>query len=156
MLVSLSLIFLYLSGVFQTLQLCFVAAASLFVVVQVIETGLVGGLFVYIGSCVLGLFIVPDKTSIVLFGLFFGYYPLVKSLAERLNNVIIRWLVKLVVTNAALAVILIFFGELIFDLSQAEYGVGVFVAMFNLAFVLYDIGVTKLIAFYMYRIHRKK
>ena len=155
LLISLSMVFLYLSTFFPTMQLCFVAAASLFVVAQVIESGLAGGTFVFVGSCILGFIIVPDKTSVILYALFFGYYPIVKSFAERYDNVIVRWVIKLIVMNAALAVILIFFGELIFAMSEFEYGLWVFVALFELAFILFDIGVTRLIGFYMVRIHKK-
>ena len=115
---SLTMVFLYLSSVFPTMQLTFIAAASLFVVVEVIEAGIKGGLLVFAGSTLLGFLIVPDKTSVILYALFFGYYPIVKSLAERIENVFLRWAVKLVVMNAALAVILYFFGELIFDMSE--------------------------------------
>ena len=137
------------------MQLTFIAAASLFVVVQVIENGIKGGLFVFIGSTLLGFLIVPDKTSMILYALFFGYYPIVKSLAERPRNAVLRWVIKLLVMNAALAVILRFFGELIFDLSQFEYGVWVFAAMFNVAFILFDIAITMIAALYIRRFRKK-
>lgn len=154
--ISLSMVFLYLSSVFPTMQLCFVAATSLFVVAQVIETSLMGGMYVFVGSCILGFLIVPDKTSMILYTLFFGYYPIVKSLAEKHSNAVVRWGIKLVVMNIALAVILGFFGELIFDLSQFKYGVWVFAALFEVTFILFDIGVSRLIGFYMARIHKNK
>lgn len=154
--ISLSMVFLYLSSVFPTMQLCFVAAASLFVVVQVIEHGISGGAYVFVGSCILGFLIVPDKTSMILYILFFGYYPLVKSLAERHEKALVRWGIKLAVMNVALAVILGFFGELIFDLSQFEYGVWVFAALFDLTFILYDIGISRLVGLYMMRFHKKR
>ena len=155
LLISLTMVFLYLSSIFPTMQLTFVAAASIFVVVQVVENGIKGGLFVFVGSTLLGFLIVPDKTSMFLYALFFGYYPIVKSLAERLNNAVLRWVIKLVVMNAALAVILVFFGELIFDLSTFKYGVWVFAAMFDVAFILFDIAITQLVALYMRRFHKK-
>jgi hypothetical protein len=155
LLTSLTMVFLYLSSVFPTMQLTFIAAASLFVVVQVIENGIKGGLFVFIGSTLLGFLIVPDKTSMILYALFFGYYPIVKSLAERPRNAVLRWVIKLLVMNAALAVILRFFGELIFDLSQFEYGVWVFAAMFNVAFILFDIAITMIAALYIRRFRKK-
>ena len=155
LLTSLTMVFLYLSSVFPTMQLTFVAAASLFGVVQVIENGIKGGLFVFAGSTLLGFLIVPDKTSMILYALFFGYYPIVKSLAERVDNVFLRWGIKLLVMNASLWVILRFFGELIFDLSQFEYGVWVFAAMFDLAFILFDIAITRLASLYIRRFHKK-
>lgn len=150
------MVFLYLSSVFPTMQLVFVAATSLFVVAQVIENGLKGGIYVFVGTCILGFLIVPDKTSMILFALFFGYYPIVKSLAEKLNKAVARWAVKLVVMSIALTVILVFFGELIFDISQFEYGIWVFVALLEVTFILFDIGVSRLIWFYMARIHKNK
>ena len=156
LLISLTMVFLYLSTVLPNVQLGLVAAASLFVAAQVIETNLMGGLYVFIGSCILGFLIVPDKTSLILYSLFFGYYPLVKSLAERPKKAVLRWGIKLVVMNTALAVILGFFGELIFDLSQFEYGIWIVAVIINLVFILFDIGVSKLIGLYMGRIHRKR
>lgn len=154
LLTALTMVFLYLSSVFPTMQLTFVAAASLFVTAQVIENGIRGGLFVFIGSTLLGFLIVPDKTSMILYLLFFGYYPIVKSLAERNNKPLIRWLIKIAIMSAAMAVILYFFGELIFDLGSFEYGVWVFAALFEITFILYDIGLTQLIGLYMRRIHK--
>ena len=154
LLTALTMVFLYLSSVFPTMQLTFVAAASLFVTAQVIENGIRGGLFVFIGSTLLGFLIVPDKTSMILYLLFFGYYPIVKSLAERNNKPLIRWLIKISIMSAAMAVILYFFGELIFDLGSFEYGVLAFAALFEITFILYDIGLTQLIGLYMRRIHK--
>lgn len=131
------------------------AAASVFVVVQVVENGIKGGLFVFAGSTILGFLIVPDKTSMILYALFFGYYPIVKSLAERIDRAVLRWAVKLVVMNAALAVILKFFGEMIFDLSTFKYGVWVFAAMFNVAFILFDIAISMIVELYMRRFRKK-
>jgi lipoprotein signal peptidase len=51
-------------------------------------------------------------------------------------------------------VILRFFGELIFDLSQFEYGVWVFAAMFNVAFILFDIAITMIAALYIRRFRK--
>ena len=156
LMMSLSVVFLYLSGVFESMQLVFVAASSLFVTAQVIENGLRGGAFVAVGSALLGALIVPDKTSVILYVLFFGYYPLVKSLAERQKSFVAQWAIKLAVMGAAMAVILYFFGELIFSVSTFKYGIWVLAALFALDFILFDIGLTQLISLYMHRIHNRK
>ena len=59
-----SVVFMYLSAVLPTGQLGFLGISSLFGVAAVIEYGIAGGLFVFAGTAVIGLIILPDKMLI--------------------------------------------------------------------------------------------
>ena len=45
---------------------------------------------------------VPDKQAALLYVIFFGYYPILKALIERLKNKIVQWVLKYAVFNAAI------------------------------------------------------
>jgi hypothetical protein len=124
------------------------------VTAAVIEAGFGAGAFVFAGSGILAALIVPDKTSALIFALFFGYYPLVKSLAERLRHAVLAWAVKLAAFNASLTVIWFIFKELLFDAGYISLNALIVYAVGNAAFVLYDIGLKRLISFYIVRISK--
>ena len=151
---ALSVSFMYVGNILPTGRLGIIAVASLFVTAAVIEAGLSAGVFVYAGSGLLAALILPDKSSALLFGLFFGYYPLVKSLAERIGKIVLTWAVKLTVFNAAFAVGWFLFRKLLFDADTFTVNTLVAFALGNLVFVVYDLGLTKLISFYIVRISK--
>ena len=150
-----SVVFMYLSAVLPPGQLGFLGISSLFGVAAVIEYGIAGGLFVFAGTAVIGLIILPDKMLILLYAMFFGYYPILKSLAEKCRSRILEWIIKLVVFNTALTLILFVFKFVLFDFSFLNDSYLLLYIFCNIVFVLFDIGVSRVIAFYLNRISAK-
>ena len=146
-LAALSLIALYLSAVSPTARMGIVAIAGLFPAGAVVSAGLKAGFFCYGAAGLLGLLLVPDKANALLYLLFFGLWPMLKSLLE--------WLCKLAVFNAVLT--LFWFGlhslflPFLPETLQAPWMV---YAAGNAAFVIYDVGFSKLISFYVARVDR--
>ena len=99
-LAALSLIALYLSAVSPTARMGIVAIAGLFPAGAVVSAGLKAGVFCY-GAA--GLLLVPDKANALLYLLFFGLWPMLKSLLERIPARPLEWLCKLAVFNAVLS-----------------------------------------------------
>ncbi|MFR2331941.1 MAG: hypothetical protein ACLS63_03005 [Flavonifractor plautii] len=103
----------------------------------------------------LGLLLVPDKANALLYLLFFGLWPMLKSLLERIPVRPLEWLCKLAVFNAVLT--LFWFGlhslflPFLPETLQASWMV---YAAGNAAFVIYDVGFSKLISFYVARVDR--
>lgn len=151
---ALSIVIMYLASVFPTGSLALTAVASLFTIAAVIEAGVGGGAFVYAGTTILGLLLLPDKGVLAFYGLFFGYYPIVKHYAEKLKSRIAEWCVKLAVMNAALSVIIFLFSKAFLQAVSLNVGKLVIYIIFNAAFVVFDIGLSKLIGFYMVRISK--
>ena len=146
---------LYIASLWPTGQPGLAAVASLFVAAAVIETGLGSGLSVFIVSSALGMLIVPDRTAPLLFVLFFGYYPLVKSLSERLRGAVRPWILKLAVFNAALTVAWFLLTELVAGfLGDFTPGLWLIYLAGNIVFVVFDYGYTKLIWFYINRVSK--
>lgn len=152
--IALTTVFLYLATVLPTVRVGLVAIASLLTVAAVVETGIVPSILVFTGASLLGLLILPDKVTVLIYALFLGYYPIVKSLAERIKRPVIQWAIKLVAFNAAFAVIWFVFRTLVFSTTLLEANAYLTYLAANLAFVLFDIGLTRLIGFYIVRISK--
>ena len=150
-----SIVFLYLASLFPTGQLGFLGVASLFGVAAVIEYGAAGGVMVFAGTALIGLMIVPGKTLVAVYALFFGYYPILKMLAEKLRSRVTEWIVKLAVFNAALSVIMFALSVLIFDFSFLGGSRALMYLFGNVVFVLFDIGVSRVISVYTGKIYPK-
>ena len=154
-LTALSLVFLWVSAVAPAGRLGLVAIAGVFPAGAVVSAGLGAGFFCYGATGLLGLILLTAKGCAVLYLIFFGLWPMVKSLLERLPSRVAEWAGKLLVCNAVLA--LCWFGLrtlfLPFLPPALEAGWMVFAAG-NVAFVIYDVGFSKLIAFYQARIDR--
>jgi len=155
MLTALSAAALYAASVFYPARLGLTAVAALFCIAAVVETGLKGGVAVYVCALILGLLLTADKTPMILYGFFFGYYPIVKSLAERCESRVVEWIIKLAVMNAALTVIILLFRSLVFSLQSVTESIPLIYIAVNIVYVVFDFGVSKLIWFYIEKIHKR-
>jgi len=153
---ALAVIFLYIASVWPTGQLGLVAVSSLFVAASVIEAGLVYGLYTFIVSSALGMLLIPDKTAAFLFILFFGFYPLIKCVIERINGLFPQWLLKFLVFNASLTVVWFLLRGLLFDSTDNMPGTAVAFIGGNAVFALFDYGYTKVIRLYYTRVPRRR
>lgn len=154
-LAALGIVVLYLAAIAPMGRLGIVAVAGLMPAAAVVSSGFSAGVFCYAATGILGVILVPDKSAAVLYLLFFGLYPLVKCVIERLRKAPLEWLLKLAFFNAALTVCWFFFQAMLlsglpafFAQLWALYLVG------NLVFAVYDFGFSKLIALYAARIDK--
>lgn len=145
---ALAVVLLYIASVWPTGQLGLTAVASLFVAAAIIESGLSFGIYVYVVSSIIAFLLVPNRMTAFLFILFFGYYPILKSLIERKGHLVIQILLKLAVFNLSLTLIWILFHELFLGLIPFDlYPVFIYL-IGNVVFLLYDYGFSKLVWLY--------
>ena len=147
MLAALSVAILYIASVSPTGRLGIVAASSLLGIAAVIEATVKGGCAVYVVTALLGFLIVPEKSAPLL-------YPIIKSIAENRQSRALEWLIKLLSANAALTAILLLFSGLVKDFLGLDWGMLPIYAVFNVCFVIFDIGVSKVIGLYLARISK--
>ena len=153
-LAALGLVILFIASVWPTGQIGLAALASIFAAAAVIEMGPGRALAVYAVTSALSMLLLPVKTVPLLYVLFFGYYPIVKSLAERMTFEGLRWVVKLAVFNAALTVVWFVMGELVFDFGETEIPLFLLYIGGSVVFAVYDYGFTKVIWFYQERMSK--
>lgn len=136
------------------------AFAGLFIMVVVIEINKKWALMAYIVSAVL-IFLLADPESRFLYVFFFGYYPIVKALIEKMQKPILEWPIKFLIFNTSvLSVYLIVASLFGFSMENdfdvlGKYGAYILLALGNVVFVVYDIAVSRMSMFYLYVVHPK-
>lgn len=154
-LAALSLLLLYLATMLPSGRIGMVAVAGLVPAVGVISGGLATGFLSYGAAGLLGLLLLPDKGSALLYVLFFGLYPMIKYLIERLRKLPLELVLKLVFFNLILIVFLFGFSALLFPmLPQIMHTPLLLFGIGNVVFLIYDYGFSKLITFYAVRIRK--
>ncbi len=105
------------------------------------------GAGVYFSTALLSLLLITDKEAALTYALFFGYYPLIKDIIEKLPK-LISWILKFVIFNlSAVGIGVISF--YLFGVSGDEYNefgkytIPILLVMANVAFVLYDVCLTR-------------
>ena len=157
MFAALGVILLYLGSVVEVVDISMAVIASLFCVLAVIEYGKGAPWMVFFVTAVLSLLLLPNKSPAVYYAFFFGFYPILKSYFERLDKVR-SWVLKEIVFNVCLAVIIVLIKLLFMPSVSIPLMLYVLaVVLCEAVFVLYDIALTRLITFYMFRLrHRFK
>lgn len=101
-LTALSCAALLLENISPTGKLGFYVLSAFLLSVVIMECGLTYGWVSYAAVSLISFLIVPEKTAILPYVMFFGVYALVKSHIERLNKLIIEWILKYVFFNISL------------------------------------------------------
>lgn len=135
------------------------ALASLVIMIIVIEINCKWAFFSYLTASFLA-FLFAETESKVLFIMFFGLYPILKALIEKIRKPIIEWCLKFFIFN--LAVIGAYFVLInLFMLPKDDmgafqkYGTAILLILANIVFVLYDITLSKLAVKYIQNFHKR-
>lgn len=156
---AISLISLFCSGIFPFAEYTFPALAGMLLIPLVIEINKRTALLAYAVVSLLSIFMVSNKEAAMLFLFFFGYYPIVKNIIERINKPFFEWIIKLLIFNlsvvSAYVIIINVMGmtELADELSMGmKWGAAILLGLGNVAFVVYDLALTRIIYFYVKKI----
>ena len=154
MMAAVGVVILYLGSFVEVLDISVAVAASLIATVIVIEYGIPSAFSVFGVTAILSLLLIPQKFPAVMYAFFFGYYPIIKQKIECIQNRLVQWAIKFVVFAVATAVMVAFVA-----LFTPDAPVGILMVAFAaLAFVtlfVYDIALTKVISFYVWRLRNR-
>lgn len=156
---ALAVTFMLLSY-FPYLTYAIPALSGLFIMITVIEIGAKWAVLSYATAAAVLLISPADIESKALFICFFGFYPILKAVIEKIRKPLIEWPVKILIFALALGVIYIAFTKLT-NVSLEEFGVlgqygaVILLVLGTLVFVVYDIAVSRMAMFYMSTIHNK-
>lgn len=156
---ALCLVCMFLTGLIPFATIALPAIAGVLLIVVVIELGKRWALLVYAAVSLLSAFLAPDMEAKLLFILFFGYYPILKAVIERLENRPLQWVCKLLVFNAA-AIGAYLLAVFVFSLpiKLELFGVSLPLVLLlagNVVFVIYDYAVTALTSVYVLQFQAK-
>lgn len=160
LLTALGVVLMFLTGLIPIGTYALPAIAGVLLIVAVIEIGAKWAWMIYAAVAVLSLLFAADKEAALLFVLFFGYYPVLKSFLERISNKVLSWISKFAVFNVA--VVACFFLAVNFlqlpEDSFTVFGIylpWVFLILGNAVFLIYDIALSGLVATYVEKLHHR-
>ena len=153
---ALSLALMFMSALIPFGTFAFPTFAGMLLVVMVIEIGYPYALAVYVATAVLSFLLVPDKEAALVYASFFGFYPVVKSLPNK----IVQYIVKFLLFNACM-IAYFFIGVKLLSIPEDSFSVFglniplLFLLLGNLYFFIYDICVTRLVIIYLQKWRHK-
>ncbi|MGI6778322.1 MAG: hypothetical protein ACOX7R_10015 [Acetivibrionales bacterium] len=153
-LLALTVIMLFLASTLPTSRLSFYALSSFFVSFIIIEFGAKYGFFFYFAALILALAVIPDKIGLIPFAIFFGIYGLVKFYIEKLNRIIVEYILKVVFFNICLAIGIIFIKEFFLGSISIKVPLWAIIAALEIAFIVYDCVYSLIIQYYKSRIRK--
>lgn len=146
---------MFAGTVFSFNTLAALSLCSFFVGIVFIEGRFKYSFMCYVAASALSLLLPVDKTISISFSLFFGYYPIIKSYIEKINNIVLEFAVKIILFS-------------VFSFA-AVYGVAKFmfvtvsekIPLYLIAFagilflVILDFALTMMFDYYMKKIRNK-
>ena len=142
---ALSVVIMLLTNIMPSMMyvIPIITGAIVFAVNEII--GKKWALGVFFVTSLISFILLSDKEAALNYTLFFGYYPLLKPLYEKLPKVF-SWGVKVLTFNVALVaigLIVTFVFKLPFlDEDFGKLTIPLFAVLFNVVFVMYDIMFT--------------
>ncbi len=156
---ALAVVILLMAAVLPTGRIALVALAGLCMVPVVLSCRIPFAIGSFLLSGAIALLLSPMKGCAAAYLLFFGWYPIAKSPMERIKSRIAEWISKLLVFNAALAVAVLLFGQLMVSDLELPISAGWAAALLwlvaNAAFILYDIAMSRIIFLYLNKFVKK-
>ncbi|NLV35998.1 MAG: hypothetical protein GXY17_04905 [Clostridiaceae bacterium] len=146
---------LVLATVLPTNRISLYALSSFFVAVTIIESGVRASWIFYVGTSILGLIIMPNKLGIVPYALFFGAYGIAKYYIEKLDKIMIEYIIKLVYFNICLGIAALTIRELFGYSLPVKLPWWLVIVILELVFMVYDFVYSLFINYYRRRIKPK-
>ncbi len=135
------------------------AIAGALIMIPLVEIGKLFAVGTYIVTALLVMLLAEPEAKLM-YVCFFGYYPVVKAVFEKIRFRVIEYILKLAVFNMAVTTVYLLLADIfMIDMEgigdYGKYGIIILYAVGNVAFLIYDICLAKLCTVYMYRLHPK-
>lgn len=154
---ALSVVIMLFTNIITVASMALPAISGVLTAFLVIETDKRYALVSFIAVSVLSFLFVADKSSVFAYVLFFGYYPILKAVIEKLKNKIIQFIIKLGLFNICIF-LLYWLSIKVLRLPQEEFsfnGVNLLFPLYILliiTLIAYDIAITQLIVRYIVKL----
>ena len=160
---ALSIVLMSLTSIIPFGTYAFPTFAGMLLVAIVIEHGKAWAFSIYFVVSVLSFLLLADKEAALYYVAFLGFYPIVKAIIERIKSKVLQYVVKFILFNICMVIA---FYLSVFVLSiptriapfppfliTGHYMPLAFLAISNVAFIVYDFCVSKIVAIYILKIH---
>ncbi len=152
---AVAVICLLLAVIMPTSRISLYALSSFFVAVSIIESGARAGWLFYAATSLLALIIVPDKLGIVPYAIFFGLYGIIKFYIEKLDRIVLEYILKFLFFNACMGIAVWAARDLFgFPVSSKLPWWALIIAL-EVVFFIYDYVYTLFVAYYREKLRPK-
>lgn len=155
---ALSVVMLFLGSIFWVLGYTMPLVASLVMIVLLDSISQKSALLTFISTSIISFILLNDKECVLLYILFFGYYPLIRDKINDIKPKFLSYLLKFITFNAAMVltqVLCVYVFGIPFDDMLGKWGIVVFVLCLNLVFVVFDKLYTLLLKLYRIKLKKK-
>lgn len=140
--VALIIIILYSSTFLKFNTLFLLGIASAVIPLSVVTTNINNSLVVFIASSLLAYFLIPDKSIWMFFSLLFGPYGIIKYFLERLKNIPLEIILKLLYFNVLSYICFYFYKNFFVPNFQFQYNILLIIPVLQFAFYVFDYALT--------------
>ncbi|WP_024613808.1 membrane protein [Clostridium sp. Ade.TY] len=152
-LTALTIVTLFISILIPINTFAILTISSCFVPIAIMRSNVKIGILVYLASSIIGFFLVPLDIMIP-FILYFGIYGLVKFFIEKLRNMPLEIVLKLVFSNIMLFIGYILFTKFVSPIN-IDFPIWLLIILAQIAFIIFDYALTLIITFYISKFHNK-
>lgn len=155
---ALSVVMLFLGSIFWVLGYTMPLVASLVMIILLDSISQKSALLTFISTSIISFILLNDKECVLLYILFFGYYPLIRDKINDIKPKFLSYLLKFITFNAAMVltqVLCIYVFGIPFDDMLGKWGIVVFVLCLNLVFAVFDKLYTLLLKLYRIKLKKK-
>lgn len=155
---ALSVVMLFLGSIFWVLGYTMPLVASLVMIILLDSISQKSALLTFISTSIISFILLNDKECVLLYILFFGYYPLIRDKINDIKPKFLSYLLKFITFNAAMVltqVLCVYVFGIPFDDMLGKWGIVVFVLCLNLVFAVFDKLYTLLLRLYRIKLKKK-
>lgn len=155
---ALSVVMLFLGSIFWVLGYTMPLVASLVMIILLDSISQKSALLTFVSTSIISFILLNDKECVLLYVLFFGYYPLIRDKINDIKPKFLSYLLKFITFNAAMVltqVLCVYVFGIPFDDMLGKWGIVLFVLCLNLVFVVFDKLYTLLLKLYRIKLKKK-
>lgn len=154
---AMSVVLLFIGGAAFVLVYLMPMITSLLMIILRKTFGVSAAMITYTATSILSFILVPDRECMLMYVLFFGYYPVIYPSLEKIKA--LKWAAKFLIFNSMVALIqlaLIY----VFGIPFLEEGEGIFIivifaALMNILFVIYDFVIKNTFLLYEKKLEKR-
>lgn len=156
---ALSVVLLFLGGITSILAYTIPMIVGVFMIMLKTTFGNSCAWITFFCTSVLTFFCVPDKECMLMYVLFFGFYPIVQPDINKFRIKPLKFIVRFILFNVMLAVsqlILVYvFGIPFLEDGEGKIFIIIFALLMNILFIIYDRLLNSLYLLYKIKIEKR-
>lgn len=155
---ALSVVMLFLGSLIWVLGYTMPLIASLIMIILLDSISQKCALLTYVATSAVSFILLSDKECLLLYVLFFGYYPLIRDKINEIKPKFLSILLKYITFNASMIltqVLCVYVFGIPFDDMFGKWGIILFIVCLNLVFTVFDKLYGLLLKLYRIKLKKK-